>query len=72
MHTEVCRGECLQLSPKGFRREREREKTNVAKCEQSMNQGEGYMGAHCAILALFLKFLKFSKQKVGGERDFPL
>lgn len=49
-----------------------KDKANAAKWEELMNQGEGFTGTHCTIHALFLKFLKFSKQKVGRERDFSL
>lgn len=48
-----------------------KDNANVAKCEL-VSPGEGYMGAHGAILALFLKSLKFSEQEAGGERDVPL
>lgn len=50
--------------------EKKKDNANVAKCEL-VSQGEGCMGVHRTILALFLKPLKFPEQKVGGERDFP-
>lgn len=40
-----------------------------------VNQGEGYMGAHCTILAIFLKFLVFKtkswKKKSVGKGISP-